>query len=632
MPSSPKQLLSGLVAGGMFLYGLYWVSLVFHPFFETDAERMITGSILVVRGFDAHLPYRFDNQPLYYQILYVFMHLLDPARPAWIAVGSVVCLLLFLGFVLAAAWRVRGARYALLLAAALLLCHDLLIAGAYPNASIAALAALGVATGTLFLWNFSWGAIVAAGILCGLSPHLRNDAAFVAPALVVLVALRGEWAKAGALAGIAAVTGLLFIPITGFDATRAMRSAEAHSGEGAASDNPFWHLLLAAPVAWWLLGLGGVVALGIRRAWKPIVVVAVAVVPLSIFFFPAMTTPKYMLYAFPVVAWLAGEAWLALEALPEKASWVARGVAGAAVVAQLVFPSRTLHPTADGPRPFLGTVLYPVLVQERQHELDTALQKRLAKLDIPDEYGKVGCWFKVHMALAWENRVALQATGTSTFGTLNVMEQEDGRKVIVQVMKTDVGVVAVETWLSMRADGWAVVLEGASDEQLAGLKAAVPAEELKEENGYVYLAPTEGADAPVARPIAWKKEPVDAPAEVLRQEADTWIIGAARDPVRVCEATAWKPSGPVTVTGEWMLEGLQVEQEKPNHGALVLLAGKYKDGEKYREVLVEARGDRDWSPVNQVVEVGEDVKEAKLCLSVRGTAGSARFKGFQITR
>jgi hypothetical protein len=200
-------------------------------------------------------------------------------------------------------------------AIALLLFPEVQAGASYANGT--SLAA-GLAAGALLvlLGSSGMGTAAASGVVLGLAGWIRPDAVLMAP-LVVVLAARGDrrWAvRVAAVAGSAAVAFLALFTTSGGD----LRQLLAHTGHFVVGARPvtagIWAVLgsqvVRSTLAFFPLPLVLLTALGVhvmlrRRDWRSLTLAGLGVAPTWLVLGKMLSTPKYLYYTIPALAFVA---------------------------------------------------------------------------------------------------------------------------------------------------------------------------------------------------------------------------------------------------------------------------------------------------------------------------------------
>lgn len=381
---------NAIALGVCALYLVYWIVFMANPFFEGDAANMLSGAVQISRGVDNPITYRYDNQPLYTLVLALFAKLFG-SSVTWLAVSlSVASLLTVLtsGFLLAK--RMVSERFATCFAVVFLLIHELVISATYPNSSIFAMAFLCLAIYVLVRFNYSLAAVVTASMLMILAFYSRNDSLLMFPYFfLILIFKKRYFLIFGALFTIIC-SGWLMMHLLGVDFTQALRNTSRHFSQAhTAIDHVSFICFSAMPITVILLFCLGITDYILKKKRYILLLIAVAILPIFLFYMRRLTSPKYLLYCYPVFAWVAVRGWFMLENLPLRfISYLARGIMVLLLAVQLVFrislplwldvcslKERRWYITADGPRPITGVLHFPVEIKEENKK-----QKKIFKL------------------------------------------------------------------------------------------------------------------------------------------------------------------------------------------------------------------------------------------------------------
>lgn len=390
------------------IYSGYWLYFCANPCFEGDDINILAGVEQMLRNFYPPLRYRFDNQPLFYVLLKI-LTCMTGADLLRISLGvSQVCLFVILTLIYLSARKVRSPRFALLMLSAGVGIHEIVISGAYPNSSILALAFLSLALYLLVLDDTHALLAGTAGGVIVLAGLARNDAVFMLPTLLLIPVFQKQNRKIPVILLSMSLVGLALIYLLNLDISEPLSKVRAHFGQApnlvamkggskiSQLGNTILVLFSALPLAIIFLSLLGAVVLVLKKKWRDLILVGSAIFPLSLFYITKLGSPKYLLYIFPVVAWLAVEGWSWLDQNKNRivqisflALWLAQGLVGITVH----FPKKpwrenfnfqphykwfTLHPpffsgsidigvgngqiwvTQDGARPLTGIFFFPL--------------------------------------------------------------------------------------------------------------------------------------------------------------------------------------------------------------------------------------------------------------------------------
>ncbi len=160
---------------------------------------------------------------------------------------------------------------------------------------------------------FRW--LLAGGAVFGLACWVRFDAVVVAPA-VPLVLAPGDWAtksrQSAIVAVVAAATAVVGMIASGAGLSELAGSYLRHRGAAGS-----WALTVKSLVAFFPLVVAFLMALGTwrivaERRGRDAALVLLGVLPLAFLLRSSLTTPKYLLYAAPLVALVAGHGLIAL--------------------------------------------------------------------------------------------------------------------------------------------------------------------------------------------------------------------------------------------------------------------------------------------------------------------------------
>lgn len=305
----------GLLAG----YVGYWFLYAASPAFESDDIAMIAGVEQMLRGWiePRNYMYRYENQPLYYWLLFaaakVFRLPVAFLSLCFSALSLTVILIVF--FMLVRRFcSLRSAVYAVLSA---VLIQELIKSGIHPNTSIVALAFAMCSFSLACRFPGMTGTAVAA-VVAVMAVLIRNDMVLLLPAFFAYLIFRRRYADT-VLLSVVFITGFLFLAHVMDTPLRAiLRSTGQHFAYYAQEStgiSRLWMIMTAAPVGIMGLAILGGIWLFRRRYWSVLVLNGIAVLPVVGFYWPALTSATYFLYVAPFLAWFAAQGW---ELLSQK--------------------------------------------------------------------------------------------------------------------------------------------------------------------------------------------------------------------------------------------------------------------------------------------------------------------------
>ncbi|MFA5157207.1 MAG: hypothetical protein WC532_07495 [Candidatus Omnitrophota bacterium] len=351
-------------------YVSYWLYSTITPFFEGDDGFVLAGIAGLIKKMEGISLYRENIQPLYENLFKGIYHLLPglPLNflPALANTVSVLCLVVSLFLLYFGAKRLTSRKFARCFITACLLIPEIIISAAYPNSSILAFFFLCLAFYILSLPDNPNIICPASGIAMVLAFYARVDAIWIFPCF-----LSAAYCKKGRLKDVIfsvivmAVVWIYFMKTFRLDISLIMHQARQHYAIFSLPLNAaLINLLSALPVAIILsavIGLSRVIA---RRRWLTVLLFGIGVLPLCVFYMRAFTTPKYWLYLYPFIAWLAVEGWLALSELRALFFRNALRVLLIIILGTQFFFGKYWHWTDDGPRLLSGIIYYPYLLKK----------------------------------------------------------------------------------------------------------------------------------------------------------------------------------------------------------------------------------------------------------------------------
>lgn len=381
------------------LYAVYFLALATNPFFEGDAGNILAGAAQMARHVYHPILYNYPVQPLTYEWL-VFLIKLTRFDPAIIStLTAQLCLIGTLTIAYCVAHRYRSREFAVAFLAVLLAIHEIIINGSYYNTNIVAMFFLYLAGYLLVLNAGSWIHSIAAGVLVCAAFLFRLDIVLMIPALVLFVWHKKEYRNI-----VVFLSCFLFLLPVSFQVLRISFSdirgiANNHFGSLEQYSYPFQNLFLAVPFSIVGLSFFGLCSFCRLRQWMLLVWVLAAVTPLFLFYFRGSTTPKYLLYVYPVFAWLALEGISYLKSYRHRLfgnflllffilflAWQLIFSGAALYESHIAIKPNNVYSTADGDRTVLGTAFYPL--EGFKARMD--LQERIRRLiDIEPERNRV---------------------------------------------------------------------------------------------------------------------------------------------------------------------------------------------------------------------------------------------------
>jgi hypothetical protein len=244
---------------------------------------------------------------------------LIPLEPAVLStILAQLCLLGILYFGYAVARRFRSELFAVGFVGMNLLIHELIINGAYYNTNITAMFFLYLAVYILVRGNYSVAAALLAAVSVSLSFFFRIDIVLMLPAVALILFIKRRLKLLGLCCAVFAAIVIIVFYSLGMDLSFVQAAKINHFSSLAPYSYPFLYLFLAMPLSilflsW--LGLGYAI---VRKDTYFLLLVVLAVLPIFVFYFHGSTTPKYLLYIYPVLAWLALEGLLFLRNFQHK--------------------------------------------------------------------------------------------------------------------------------------------------------------------------------------------------------------------------------------------------------------------------------------------------------------------------
>jgi len=396
--------LKNLILTAYGIYVGYFFINVTSPFFEGDAGNIIAGAAQMMAQVEKPILYNYSTQPFTYTALIFFSRLsgLDPAASSTLIAHLSLVMVLVLCYL--AGRRLRSEAFALGLTGMNLLIHELLIDGCYYNSNIPAMACLYLAGYILIRTHSSTVWTAVAALLASCAFFFRVDIVLMLPALALIPVFQKKYRSVAVAAVTFAAVSACIIWLAQVKFSFVTGITKHHFGHLYNRTFPVLHTLLAAPLSVLIFSLIGFIDYIHKKNGRVIIFVPVSVLPLFLFYLYGNTTPKYLLYAYPVAAWLAVDGFLYVKNYPNRLSGAVINCAlilllvWQVVLAGLSFSlsdgwsnclrRKTLLtvPTQDNSRALAGSALYPLL----KFEDNALMEQRVSRvLRLEDNKNKV---------------------------------------------------------------------------------------------------------------------------------------------------------------------------------------------------------------------------------------------------
>ncbi len=340
----------------------------------------------MIRGVDQPILYNYPVQPYTYAMLTTMSKVchMDLAFLSTMIAQVSLVLILFLSYFIVR--RFKSETFAIAFIGVTLLIHEILISGAYYNTNITAMLFLYMA-GDLLTRKITVLSTVTAAVLTAVAFFFRLDIVFMVPCLLAVLYFKKDIKNIFIFSTVFAISLLILGNFAHISIASIRSITQAHFEDISAQYSfPFKNTSLAMPLSIIILGIIGFWGLLSQRKYQAAIWGFLAIFPIFAFYFRGNTTPKYLLYIYPVMAWLALEGLIFLKRFQNRAmglflyATLIIGLIWQVVVSGFFIKFPVLYDTADGSRTRMCTAFFPL----GQWKNNCKIDRRVVRMSLVD--------------------------------------------------------------------------------------------------------------------------------------------------------------------------------------------------------------------------------------------------------